>query len=119
MPAGHSRFWTINSLRSGIHPPPTDQEFEFLRWSVLMAWLKNFDFRKWWHPAIGLGLALAVLALAIKNRDIAMFGLGIVTCGFGERTLDLYNRFSRPIGFALFGLGGLLIAMALYDLVKS
>jgi hypothetical protein len=82
-----------------------------------MDWLKNFDWRKLWNPAIALGLAVAILALAIKNRDIAVFGLGIMACGFGEQTLELYSRFNRPIGFALIGLGIFLMAMSVYHLI--
>ena len=39
-------------------------------------------------------LVIAVLARAIKNHDIAIFGLGIAFCGFGEQTLTSYYRFT-------------------------
>jgi hypothetical protein len=81
-------------------------------------WLGKFDWRKWWHPAIALGITLAALALAIKNRDIATFGVGIAVCGCGESTLGLYFRFNRHIGFALIGLGVILMLLGLYQLIR-
>lgn len=79
--------------------------------------LKNFHLRKWLHPVFAVGLALVVVGLAVKNHDIALFGLGVIACGFGEQTLEGYSRFNRPIGFALVGLGVLLIGVGLYRLV--
>jgi hypothetical protein len=83
----------------------------------MLNWLSKFNLRKWWHPAIALGLVLAVAALAIKDHDLAAIGLGMVFCGFGEQTLEAYFRFNRPIGFALFGLGVIFIALGLYRLL--
>jgi hypothetical protein len=83
----------------------------------VLNWLNNFNLRKWWHPAIALGLALVVAALAIKNHDLAAIGLGIAVCGFGEQALEPHSRFRRPIGFAIVGLGIILIAAGLYRLV--
>jgi len=85
----------------------------------MVDWLKDFDWRKFWNPAIALGLAIAVLALAIKNRDIALFGLGIAACGAGERTLELYTPYNRPIGFAIVGFGLFLMALGLYHIITS
>jgi hypothetical protein len=83
----------------------------------MLNWLSKFNLRKWWHPAIALGLALAVAALAIKDHDLAAIGLGMVFCGFGEQMLEAYSRFNRPIGFALVGLGVIFIALGLYRLL--
>jgi uncharacterized membrane protein len=79
----------------------------------------NFNWRKFWHPAIALGIAIVVAALAIRNQGLASIGLGIAVCGIGEQTLEAYTRFNRPIGFALIGLGILLIAVGLYSLFGS
>jgi uncharacterized membrane protein len=79
--------------------------------------LNNLNFRKWWHPAIAVGIALVVAALAIKNHELAEIGLGIAACGIGEQALERYSRFNRPIGFSLIGLGIILIAVGLYRLV--
>ncbi len=85
----------------------------------MLDWLKNFHLRKWWHPAIALGLALVVVALVVENRGFALFGLGVVACGIGEQRLEGYSRFNRPIGFAVIGLGIVLIAAGLYSLLGS
>ena len=85
----------------------------------MLNWFNNLNLGRWWHPAIALGLVLAVGALFIKNRELAEIGLGIAICGVGEQTLEGDSRFTRPIGFALVGLGIILIAVGLYRLVRS
>jgi hypothetical protein len=85
----------------------------------MLDWLRNSGWRKWWHPAIALGVIVAVIALAIKNRDIALFGLGIMVCAVAELMLNLYFRFNRQLGFALIGLGVLFMALGLYHLITS
>jgi uncharacterized membrane protein len=78
----------------------------------------NFNWRKFWHPAIALGIVLVVASLAIRNHGLAAIGLGIAVCGMGEQTLEGYSRFTRPIGFAVIGLGVLLIAFGIYSLLR-
>jgi hypothetical protein len=78
----------------------------------------NFNWRKCWHPAIALGIVLVVASLAIRNHGLAAIGLGIAVCGMGEQTLEGYSRFTRPIGFAVIGLGVLLIAFGIYSLLR-
>jgi uncharacterized membrane protein len=78
----------------------------------------NFNWRKFWHPAIALGIVLVVASLAIRNHGLAAIGLGIAVCGTGEQTLEGYSRFTRPIGFAVIGLGVLLIALGIYSLLR-
>jgi len=65
-----------------------------------------------------LGIVLVVASLAIRNHGLAAIGLGIAVCGMGEQTLEGYSRFTRPIGFAVIGLGVLLIAFGIYSLLR-
>jgi hypothetical protein len=81
----------------------------------MLGWSKNFV-RNWWNAGIAVGLITVVLALAIKNYDIAVIGVGVVGFGLAEQMLMSYSRFSRPLGFSLFGLGVILIVLALYHL---
>lgn len=60
-----------------------------------MEWLKNFDLRRWWIAAIAVGVAVVFAALAAKDRDVVLIGLGIVSCGFGEW---LNHRMEMEIG---------------------
>jgi hypothetical protein len=83
----------------------------------MMDWVRNFDWRQWSHPAIAVGLAFAVFAFAIRDRDIATFGLGMAVCGLGELMLGLYFRFNRRVGFTLVGFGVALMLLGLYHLV--
>lgn len=95
-------------------------------------WLKSFDLQRWWKAAIAVGLAMVVAALASKDRDIAVIGLGIVACGFGEwmnhrmemefvngGPLTSFPRVNRPMGLVLDTLGFMLVGLGLYRLIAS
>jgi|NGEPerStandDraft_6_1074524.scaffolds.fasta_scaffold368890_2 hypothetical protein len=97
-----------------------------------MDWLKNFDVQRWWKAAIVVGLAIVLGALAVKDHGIALVGLGVVGCGFGEwmnhrmetqflngGTLTSFHRFNRPMGLALDGVGIILVALGLYRVIAT
>ena len=50
-----------------------------------MEWLKNFDLNRRWNVAIAAGLAITLAAIAAKNREGILIGLGIFGLGVGER----------------------------------
>ena len=99
-----------------------------------MDWLKSFveklDLARWWKVAIVVGLAILLAALAAKDRDLVVIGLGIIACGFGEwlnhrmevetmrgGTLTTFERVNRPIGLTLDAIGVALVAFGLYHLL--
>jgi hypothetical protein len=98
----------------------------------MLDWLKDFDVERWWKAAIAAGLAIVIVGAMTKDHGIALVGLGIVACGFGEwmnhrtetksrkgGTLTTFPRVNRAQGLALVGLGIILIAAGLYRLVAS
>jgi hypothetical protein len=54
-----------------------------------MDWLKGFaeklDLARWWKVAIVVGLAILLAALAGKNRDFSVIGLGIVSWSYARK----------------------------------
>jgi len=97
-----------------------------------MDWLKNFDLTRRWNIAMAAGLAIALAAIAVKNRDGLLIGLGIFGLGVGEHmnhqkmmewmnngTLTTFHRVNRPLGLIVTAIGMALFALGLYGVIRS
>jgi hypothetical protein len=95
-------------------------------------WLKNFDLNRRWNIAMAAGLAITLAAIAAKNRDGILIGLGVFGLGVGEQmnhqkmmewvhggTLTTFHPVNRPLGVALTLIGGLLLVLGLYGVIRS
>lgn len=49
-----------------------------------MEFLKAFELHLWWRALFAAGLAVTLAAIAVKERDIVIFGLGLAAFGLGE-----------------------------------
>jgi hypothetical protein len=100
---------------------------ELQRANMGMRWLK----REWWKAMIAVGVLMVIGSLA-GAYDIGIVGLGIIALGFGEwmnhrlkkefrhgRTFEIYERFNRPLGVRLLGLGTGLVGLGLFLLLTS
>jgi hypothetical protein len=45
---------------------------------------KSIDLRMWWLGLVTFGTAICIGALAVKERDFALIGLGVGVFGIGE-----------------------------------
>ncbi|RJO75453.1 MAG: hypothetical protein C4523_00025 [Myxococcales bacterium] len=103
-----------------------------------MEFLKSFDFELWWNKLIVVGLALVAGALAAKERDLVVIGLGLIACGFGELKnhkkliewtppsayvpqgmITSYPRVPTPLGVGLDVIGVGLMLFGLYRLLTA
>jgi hypothetical protein len=50
----------------------------------LASFAEKLDLARWWKVAIAVGLTILLAALAAKEHDFSVIGLGIIACGFGE-----------------------------------
>ncbi len=105
----------------------------FARKMILtMEWLKNFDLNRRWNVAIAAGLAITLAAIAAKNREGILIGLGIFGLGVGEHmnhhkimewvnggTLTSFHRVNRPMGLIVTAIGGVLFIIGLFGVIRS
>lgn len=94
--------------------------------------LKDIDLRMWWIALILFGVSVIIGALAAKERDWALIGLGAAVCGFGEWAqrplhtdfcpgwqITSYPRQFNVVGALLDLVGVILILVGLYRVLWS
>jgi hypothetical protein len=96
-----------------------------------MDWLKNFDLSSRWNIAMAGGLAITLAAIAVKNREGILIGLGVFGLGMGEYmnhqktmewvnggTLTSFHRANRPLGLIVTAIGALLFVIGIYGVIR-